>query len=202
MRLLPWGPWAQDGKVQQASSSPPACLSLLEAPKPLSHSHKACGCREVRCVGIPHYLCPSWRGGQVLPATALELGPCPPSPPRWHRAQRQVGDARVRALRSGCDSHLGGVCSGRHPMPYWFLCPRQTVSTPVAAGPAGWQAPSRCPEGDHLVDGLFSHGCDSLGDGGERVSGSQILLEFNSREGVVWSTRFVLPLPGSGTFCP
>lgn len=33
----------------------------------------------------------------------------------------------MRALRSGCDSHLGGVCSGRHPMPYWFLCPRQTA---------------------------------------------------------------------------
>ena len=47
-------------------------------------------------------------------------------------------------------------------------------------------SPWLLPEGDHLAAGLFSHGCESSGNGGELGGGgSQIMLEWDSGEGGV-----------------
>lgn len=99
-------------------------------------------------------------GPDSVPASAWSWAPVLP---RRHRDGEQERMLVERAGPSeGClaMSTLGNGLL-RQPVLSWSLRCRQ--GAPVAAGPTRWRAPSRCPGGDHLVDGLFSHGCESRG---------------------------------------
>lgn len=64
--------------------------------------------------------------------------------------------------------------------------------------------PSHCPEGDHLVDGLFSHGCGSQGMEEKGLAGAKSRWSLTADKGgcVVHSVGSPLCTfaPDSGTF--
>lgn len=130
------------------------------------------------------YLSAQLGGGQVLSL-------CQPQPGAGPQSSQSSPDGTETGSRRGCWRSVLGLLRGawqcplwedgllRQPVLCWSLQCRQ--GAPVAAGPTRWRAPSRCPAGDHLVDGLFSHGCESGGMEEEGFVGA-IQRELHSRE--------------------
>lgn len=130
-----------------------------------------------------------------LPSSAV-LGPrCPRMP---------SGSALLGAEALLARPGSSVTSTWRRPLWETLLSCRASPAVPGAAGTRHrfhqTVSPQLLPEGDHLADGLFSHGCESLGNGGERGRRSQILL-LDSREGsgtfslCVWLGSSSLPPP-------